>query len=81
MHTSITLRPGLLDRVKRMSGLASDRALAGAIGVSEDELRAVRDGGSPSAAFLAGLGDAFGLSLGELAVISVGESNSERPAA
>lgn len=70
MPTAIILRPGLLDRVQRMSGLATDRALAGAIGVGEDELRAVRAGSSPSGAFLAGLGDAFNLTLGEIATIT-----------
>lgn len=67
---SITLKPGLLDRLQRMSGLVTDRALAGALAVTEDELTQVRAGGSPSAAFLAGMGDAFGLTLGEMATIN-----------
>lgn len=75
---TIALRPGLLDRVQRMSGLATDRALAGALGVDEEELRAVRaDTAAPSPAMLAGLSDAFGLSLGEVATIT----RTETPAA
>ncbi len=68
---TIALKPGLLDRVQRMSGLATDRALAGALGISEQELRDVRaDVAAPSPAMLAGLSDAFDLGLGEVATIT-----------
>ena len=70
---TIALKSGILDRAQRMSGLATDRAFAGALGVTEEELAAVRAGGSPSTAFLAGLADAFGLTLGEMATVTFTE--------
>ena len=74
--SSIALKPGILDHTQRMSGLATDRAFAGAIGVTEEELLAVRSGESPSAVFLAGMGDAFGLTLGEMATVNFAGSRS-----
>lgn len=75
MAPTIQLRPGLLDRLKKYSGLETDQALAGAIGVSPDTLMRVRAGKqAPSAAFLVGVASAFGLSLGEVAEV-VGEAD------
>lgn len=71
MASTIQLRPGLLDRLKRYSGLETDQALAGAIGVSTDTLMRVRSGKqAPSTQFLVGVAAAFGLSLGEVAEVT-----------
>ena len=76
MTRAIALRPGLLDRLRRMSGLVSDEAFARAIGVTIEELRAVAAGTAPSMRFIAGLGDAFGLSLGEIATFVAPEDTA-----
>lgn len=83
MAPSIQLRPGLLDRLKKYSGLETDQALAGAIGVSPDTLMRVRAGKqSPSAQFLVGVSSAFGLSLGEVAqVVSEAEAATKKKVA
>lgn len=69
-HPSLVLKAGLLDRLQRMSGLMTDRALAGALGVAEVDLASARNGAPVDAQMLAGLSDAFGLSLGEVATIT-----------
>ena len=70
MTKAIIVRPGLLERLRRMSGVVSDTAFARLIGVSAEELAAVAGGASPSMRFVAGVSDAFGLSLGEIAIIA-----------
>ena len=69
MARSIIIRPGLLERLRRMSGVVSDAAFARLLGVGTEELAAVAAGAAPSMRFLAGISDAFGLSLGEIATI------------
>lgn len=62
----IMIRPGLLDRLKTLSGLTNDDAFAGAIGTSRSTLVAVRDGRrEPSLGFAVGIAKAFGLGLSE----------------
>lgn len=69
-HTvRVVLRPGVLERAQQVVGLEADPALAGALGVGQDELRAVRGGGSPSVAFVAGLARLLGLGLAEVATM------------
>ena len=70
MTRSIIIRPGLLERLRRMSGVVSDAAFARLLGVGTEELAAVAAGAAPSMRFLAGISDAFGLSLGEIATIA-----------
>lgn len=71
----VQIRPGLLDRLKAQSGVASDDAFARLIGVSRATLVRVRDRGeAPSAGFIAGLALAFDLGLGEVAVAVEGQS-------
>lgn len=61
------IRPGLLSRLKRNSGLNSDEAFAAAIGTSRQTLVDVRAGKrEPSMAFAIGVAKAFGLGLGEV---------------
>lgn len=71
MSATLMIRPGLLDRIKRYSGIASDDALAGAIGVSRQTLVSVRDGKqNASAQFIAGVCRAFDMSVGEVATLA-----------
>lgn len=67
------IRPGLLDRLKTISGLTDD-GLAAAVGVSRNTLHRLRNGEPPSAAVIAGIARAFDLGLGEVAVIVDGEA-------
>ncbi|WP_192378634.1 transcriptional regulator [Rhodococcus rhodochrous] len=65
--TKAMVRPGLLARLKRNSGIDSDDAFAAAIGTSRSTLVRVRDRGEePSMAFAIGVAKAFGLGLGEI---------------
>ena len=72
---NLAIRDGLLDRLQAVSGIQTDTAMAGAIGVSLDTYRRVRSGAqAPSAAFIAGVAIAFGLSVGEVATIAATEA-------
>lgn len=62
------LREGLIDRLKANSGIVSDDAFARTIGVSRATLSRVQAGEEPSIRVIAGIAQAFGLSLGEVAV-------------
>ena len=60
-------RDGFLDRTKQMSGLKTDEAFAGAIGVSESVLAKKTNECTPL--MLIGLYKAFGFQPGEIAQI------------
>lgn len=60
---------GFLDRAKRMSGLKTDDAFAGAIGVSKDVLTRARRTGVATTTMLVGLCKAFGFQPGEVAKV------------
>lgn len=66
----LAIREGLLDRLKELRGISTDEAMARIGGVSLATYRRYRDGSAPSAEFLANIGLAFGLSIGEIAVIT-----------
>lgn len=68
--TSVIIRPGLLDRLKRNSGIQDDDAFARLIGTSRSTLNRVRAGETPSIGFIAGIAQAFGMGLGEVAVLA-----------
>lgn len=73
---AIKLREGVLERIQRLAGLATDDAMAGAIGVSVETYRRVKSGKQePSLRFLAGLAGNFGYQLGEVAQV-VSESDT-----
>lgn len=64
------MKPGLLTRVQEVRAIRTDRAMAGAIGVSEGEYLLVKSGQAvPTIAFLSGVIDAFGLTLAEIAEV------------
>lgn len=75
-NVKIQIRPGLLDRLKKISGLVSDEAFARAIGTSRATLINVRNGErEPSMAFAVGIAQAFGLGLSEIVVWKEQESS------
>lgn len=75
--TKAMVRPGLLARLKRNSGIDSDDAFAAAIGTSRSTLVRVRDRGEePSMGFAIGVAKAFGLGLGE--IVTWDDVDSER---
>src|SRR5690606_170030 len=65
---TVIVRPGLLDRLQKNAGL-SDGAFAQALNSSPTTVARVRRGEAPSLAFIAGVSAAFGLSLGEVAIV------------
>jgi putative transcriptional regulator len=72
--THVIIHPGLLDRLKENSGNTSDEAFAHAIGSSRSTLDRVKAGrDSPSIGFIAGIAAAFGLGLGEVAIVALDE--------
>jgi len=62
-------RDGFLDRAKRMSGLKTDEAFAGAIGVSKSVLDRAKKTGECTPLMLIGLYQAFGFQPGEVSQI------------
>lgn len=62
-------RDGFLDRIKLMSGLKTDEAFAGAIGVSESVLARAKKTNECTPLMLIGLYKAFGFQPGEIAQI------------
>lgn len=62
-------RDGFLDRTKQMSGLKTDEAFAGAIGVSESVLARAKKTNECTPLMLIGLYKAFGFQPGEIAQI------------
>lgn len=66
---AIKLREGVLGRIQKSSDIKTDEAMAGAIGVSVETYRRVKnEKQNPSLRFITGLCEAFGLQLGEVAV-------------
>ena len=73
----LALRPGVLENLKRTSGIASDSAMAGAIGVSRETYIRVKSGQAPpSARFIAGLAAAFDLDVGTIATVVISPSRA-----
>lgn len=63
----IRVRDGLLERLQHISGLQTDEAMAGAIGVGRVTYSAVKRGErEPSIGFAVGVARAFGLGLSEI---------------
>lgn len=75
MNVLLIIRPGILDNLKEARGIHTDQAMAAIGRVSINTYRAYRDGErSPSAEFIAALGTAFNMGVGELAVIRADET-------
>lgn len=63
----IRLRPGILDRLQKLSGLATDFAMAGAIGIDVEIYQKVKSGKQlPSLRFVKGVCAAFNFQPGEI---------------
>ena len=71
-------RDGFLDRTKQMSGLKTDEAFAGAIGVSESVLARAKKTNECTPLMLIGLYKAFGFQPGEIAQIKQTANHTTR---
>lgn len=65
MCQRIRIKPGLLERLRNLSGIASDEAQARMLGVSRGVIDRMKNGEQPSAKFMATLCSSYGLGLGE----------------
>lgn len=74
--TRVTIRPGLLDRLKQNSGIRNDEAFARAIGVSRPTLARIKAGEEPTLRTVIGIMQAFGLGFGEVTIV---ETESAEP--
>jgi putative transcriptional regulator len=70
------LRPGIVDRVQKLSGIQSDDAFARTVGVSLSTLNRARATGDGSIRLIAGIAHAFGYGLGEIAVAAPDDGNA-----
>lgn len=70
MAYAITFKPEFLDRCRKMSGLKTDAAFAGAIGVSESVLSKARRTNIVTPVMIVGLNRAFGFTPGEIAEVT-----------
>lgn len=70
MAYAITFKPDFLERCKRMSGLKSNAAFAGAIGVSESVLSKAMHTNIASPTMIVGFNRAFGFTPGEIAEVT-----------
>lgn len=69
MAKVFVLLEGFLDRVRKMSGLKSEEAFAGALHVSLEELQTAERLRNPSPNVLVGLFEAFGFTPGEATIV------------
>lgn len=76
------LRHGLIDRIRKFSGLVSDAAIADAMGVSRQVFSNVATGkNAPSMEFCIGLQRAFGLTPGEaVEIVTIQDNNTQQVA-
>ncbi|WP_127920915.1 hypothetical protein [Bifidobacterium xylocopae] len=69
MSYQMVFKDGFLERAKRMSGLKTESAFAGALGVSESALSKAKRTGVASPILIVGLYSAFGFTPGEVATV------------
>ena len=69
MAKVFVLRDGFLDCVRKMSGLKTEEALAGALHVSVEELQSAEQSRKPTPNILVGLFTAFGFTPGEATAV------------
>lgn len=65
MSATIRIKEGLLKRLREARGIPTEAIQARMIGVDRVTMRRIDRGAAPSAAFMAGVAEAFGLGLGE----------------
>lgn len=77
MSATIRIKEGLLKRLRVSREIPTEEIQARMIGVDRVTLRRIDRGATPSAAFMAGVSEAFGLGLGEaFDVVQVGAVGS-----
>ena len=79
MAYQMVFKDGFLERARRMSGLKSDAAFAGAIGVSESVLSKAKKTGICTPGMVVGLHLAFGFTPGEIATVAEAPSQETHP--
>lgn len=79
MSQRIRIKPGLLERLRNLSGIPSDDAQARMLDVSRATIDRIKNGEQPSAKFMAALCSSYGLGLGE--AFEIYESADEAVAA
>ncbi len=78
MAATIRIKEGLLKRLRESRHIPTEEVQARMIGVDRVTLRRIDRGATPSAAFMAGVVEAFGLGLGEaFDVVQVASLTSE----
>lgn len=65
MSATIRIKEGLLKRLRESRQIPNEEVQARMIGVDRVTMRRIDRGAAPSAAFMAGVVEAFGLGLGE----------------
>lgn len=65
MTAKIRIREGLIERLRKVTGLNSDDAIARLLDVSRATIDRIKNGEQPSGKFMAALCTTFGLGLGE----------------
>lgn len=65
MSMTIRIKKDLLKRIRESRNIPSEEVQARMIGVDRITLRRIDGGSTPSASFMAGVYEAFGLGLGE----------------
>ncbi|MGW8430901.1 hypothetical protein ACWGJ9_07225 [Curtobacterium citreum] len=65
MATTVRVRPGLLERLRKIHGITSEEHQARLMGVDRTTLRRVDRGATPSGAFMGALCETYGLGIGE----------------
>lgn len=65
MTVQVRIREGLTDRIRKVTGLNSDDALARLMDVSRASIARIKKGEQPSGEFMALFCTTFGLGLGE----------------
>lgn len=70
----VQIRPGLLKRLRDMSGINSDEAQARMLGFDRTTIYRIEQGAQPSAAFMASVCTTYGIGLGEAFEIIENES-------
>ncbi|GAB2567202.1 helix-turn-helix domain-containing protein [Leucobacter ruminantium] len=81
MSATIRIKEGLLKRLRESRHIPTEEVQARMIGVDRVTLRRIDKGATPSAAFMAGVAEAFGLGLGEaFDVVEVPSLRAPQPA-
>lgn len=65
MASTIRVKPGLLERLRKIHGITSEEHQARLMGVDRTTLRRVDRGATPSGAFMAALRETYSLGLWE----------------